>query len=755
MRTFSKITFSFLIGICLFVSTNAFAQTISPYLIGNNAWYDGSLANLWDDMALAKFQTIRIGGAGAEGYGTTSTKYLTLIDGIRSANCEPIVQVPRYFTEAEVVAFITKINITNAKNVKIWSIGNEPDHSNRPSTVEEVSAYIKRISSALKSVDPTIKVMGPETAGFQSTNYVSRLLGGDLDISGADAKGNFYIDVYTWHRYMFTNASGLEADVNTFLTKVNAVNANRPTDKKISWGITEFNTSYNNDDNTLGEDQNVWSFRAGQTFAEIYGLGMRKGAFTMTAWSMLEGEIERMGTDLSLFDKDLKGRSNYYHSLMLGQNMKKNYVTPTDNQTNIVVIPMKDETGVAVMILNTDKVNGFDYSLKLNTTAVSQSNTLNININAGLDKEIQGYIPSAATQMLVFDAAGNLIKRYIYTANDANARRGPVIQTTLCNTPPAINLIPKQTKPNDKGVFLVNLSGITDADKCIQGVTVTATSSNANIVAVNAVNYTSCNKTGTLDLLPKADGLVTITVSVTEMLHSCTPMTTTTSFLVNSYNPVLIPGKLEAENYIDMYGVKTETTTDAGLGQNVGYVDAKDWMDYGVRIAKAGTYDVNFRLASNPTATTGVFKLMNGSTTLATVTATKTGGWQIWNTQTARVNLPTGDQILRIAVTGSGVNINWIEFVDPFTAVSDVNATQNNFRIYSTRNAVNFDFTDLENLNAFQFKIYNLSGQTIYSTTLQPTFFKLTLGKNILKQGIYISSIQSQGITVRKIFIMN
>ncbi|HET6557056.1 MAG TPA: hypothetical protein VFG54_07045, partial [Prolixibacteraceae bacterium] len=287
---FRPIVLSGIAVLCLTFSTRVSnAQEISPYLLGNNAWYDGTGLNaLWDDMALAKFQTIRIGGAAAENYLPNNSKYLTLINGIRSANAEPIVQVPRYFTDQQVKDFITSINITNKKNIRLWSIANEPDHQNRPSTLEEVSAYIKRISSALKSVDPTIKVLGPETAGFNSSTYITRLLGGNLDITGKDANGNYYIDVYTWHRYMFTDIVSLENDVNTFLAKINTINANRPAGQKISWGLTEFNSSYDNSKNTH-PDMDVWSFHAGQLFAEVYGLGMRKGAFAINGWSMLEG----------------------------------------------------------------------------------------------------------------------------------------------------------------------------------------------------------------------------------------------------------------------------------------------------------------------------------------------------------------------------------------------------------------------------------------------------------------------------------
>lgn len=756
--------FKIVLGLLLCLTINSMkinSQEISPYLIGNNAWYDGSLANIWGQMKTAKFQAIRIGGAGAEGYGANYAKYTTLIDGIRSADSEPIVQVPRSFSDQQAKDFIKYINITSGKHIKYWIIGNEPNMTNHYSDPATVGTYIRTISSALKSIDPTILVIGPETAWYDDA-YNNMLLGGSGDITGKDAAGNYYIDVYSWHKYGFIDISGIESNVNSFLTKISSINAKRPEGKKISWGLTEWNTTFNNDQNALGDDQNVWSFRAGQLYAEIYGLGMRKGAFTMTAWSMLEGEIERMGTDLSLFDKDYKGRSNYYHSLMLGQNMKTTYITSTDNQSNVTVISMKDATGTAVMVLNKDVINGFDYSLKLNTTTVSQTNVLNININASTDKEIYGYIPSAATQMLVFDVSGNLTKRYIYTANDAYARRGPVIQTDFCSTPPAINLVSKQYKPIDKGLFSVNIAGITDADKCTQGVIVTAISNNPSIIAVNAVNYTTCNKVGTLDLLPKAVGSATITVTVTEMANSCTPLTTTALFEVRTYNPVIFPATMEAEDYIDMYGVKLQTSTNTLIGSYVGYIDQYDWMDYGVRVPTSGSYNVNFRISCG-TATTsataaGAIKLLNGNSytasTLATITANKTGGWEVFETQNAKINLVAGDQILRIKCTTSGLNVNYLEFTLPNTTVTEVAASENTIGIRQSASDVIFDLSMIESLNNNSaLNIVNMSGQLVYQKGIEADM--MSINNKIFKSGLYIVYCQTGKGCVRSKFILN
>ena len=126
-----------------------------------------------------------------------------------------------------------------------------------------------------------------------------------------------------------------------------------------------------------------------------------------------------------------------------------------------------------------------------------------------------------------------------------------------------------------------------------------------------------------------------------------------------------IPGKIEAESYTAMSGIDKETTTDTGGGQNVGWIDTGDWMDYLVNVQTAGSYTVKYRVAA--TAATGQIQLRSGSTTLATTAVPSTGGWQNWQTVEATVNLSAGQQTLRLYASGGGFNINWLEFTSSAT----------------------------------------------------------------------------------------
>jgi endoglucanase len=117
--------------------------------------------------------------------------------------------------------------------------------------------------------------------------------------------------------------------------------------------------------------------------------------------------------------------------------------------------------------------------------------------------------------------------------------------------------------------------------------------------------------------------------------------------------------RIEAENYSSMNGVQKENTSDAGGGQDVGYIDYGDWMDYSVNVSSAGTYSVNLRVAS-PYG--GQFQIKNSAgSVVGTVTIPNTGGYQNWQTVSANISLAAGSQTVRIYSTSNGWNFNWWE----------------------------------------------------------------------------------------------
>jgi chitinase/chitodextrinase len=135
-----------------------------------------------------------------------------------------------------------------------------------------------------------------------------------------------------------------------------------------------------------------------------------------------------------------------------------------------------------------------------------------------------------------------------------------------------------------------------------------------------------------------------------------------------------IPGTIQAEAYTAMSGVQLETTTDTGGGQNVGYIDAGDWMDYAVNVSTAGSYTLSFRVASLNGG--GQVQLRNSAgTSLGGVTVGATGGWQTWATLTTTVTLPAGAQTLRVYAVTGGFNLNYLTFATGSTAPTNTPPT--------------------------------------------------------------------------------
>ncbi|TLU90561.1 carbohydrate-binding protein [Dyadobacter sediminis] len=121
-----------------------------------------------------------------------------------------------------------------------------------------------------------------------------------------------------------------------------------------------------------------------------------------------------------------------------------------------------------------------------------------------------------------------------------------------------------------------------------------------------------------------------------------------------------LPGKIEAENYDLMYGVQTETTSDTLGGLNVGFIDDGDWMDYNIKTVSAGLHTFHFRVANNYGY--GIIEIKDaGNNVLGQVSVPQTGGWQSWITITTQVNLPAGDQVIRLFAKSGAFNLNWFE----------------------------------------------------------------------------------------------
>ena len=129
----------------------------------------------------------------------------------------------------------------------------------------------------------------------------------------------------------------------------------------------------------------------------------------------------------------------------------------------------------------------------------------------------------------------------------------------------------------------------------------------------------------------------------------------------NSAPSTPIPGKIETEAFTSQNGFSFENCSDTGGGQNAGWTDTGDWLDYYVNVSEAAKYEVTFRVAS-PNGTTGGAELYSGTKLLTKVDIPRTGGWQSWTSAKGTVNLKAGKQTIRFRAGTGGFNFNWMSF---------------------------------------------------------------------------------------------
>lgn len=468
------ILFSLLILGFSFITQNSQAQVISAHFFGQNAWmpdtigdgnncqdppciFNGKLHKQWGNIMNSGAKFVRFGGIAPDRNMPTNYQYIKMIDSIRARGMEPIIQVPfhAYRYNAQQAAAIVKfINKTSNRNVKYWSIGNEPDLGYSYTNASQVAAYLRAFSTAMKSEDPTILIIGPETAWFNQ-NIINGLTtpNGPDDVTGKDQNGRYYLDVISFHTYPFNGsqtrsqviskltASGSLQDNLAYLNgRVSNCNQahNRTGAAMLKTAITELNIDWQNDasDDLYGVGAN--SFIGGQFWAEMMGIAMKNGVDFVNFWSVIEGNNN--AANIGYVDPYTgKKKPTYHHFKMMADNFKGNYIASSDNQGNVKVFASQSAQQTVVMIMNQELNTPFNFTVKLNTTAPSGNNPLKINVSANLATEYSDVLTSQGTLLLVFNTNGTLIKKYEYTLMGHAISNLPPTYTQYGTTPVSEN----------------------------------------------------------------------------------------------------------------------------------------------------------------------------------------------------------------------------------------------------------------------------------------------------------------------------
>jgi hypothetical protein len=419
---------------------NVKAQKISPFLFGQNHWIEdgdeegrpGYIHLLWPKIGESGIKMVRIGG---NGYNNRNHRFFdsdrkalnSLLDSIRRIGAEPLFQIAVGKDEAhdmtveQAVALVKYYKYANGKGIRYYCLGNEPLLHDREG-IQKVHDFIIKFAPAMKKADPTIKIFVFDECSLFEIPH-KRILGGDLDVTGKDENGNWMVDGITFHRYpgarsrdkvIFDGPNGIRKQVGQLMEMIDVANKknSRTGDAKLLWGLTEFNVTTNNPDREISGIGNT-SFLGGQFIAEIYGIGMEYGAFTMAPWCISETDMLKTDFGFLGLPMDFLPRSSYYHTQMMAFNMKGEFLPSESNNSYVKTIASKSDDQMCIMILNSDQANDFDFDLSLGKAAESNKSLL-LRADIGLEKVISGTIPNQTTMMYVLSKSGEILKQYTY-----------------------------------------------------------------------------------------------------------------------------------------------------------------------------------------------------------------------------------------------------------------------------------------------------------------------------------------------------
>jgi hypothetical protein len=206
-----------------------------------------------------------------------------------------------------------------------------------------------------------------------------------------------------------------------------------------------------------------------------------------------------------------------------------------------------------------------------------------------------------------------------------------------------------------------------------------------------------------------------------------------------------IPGKIEAENFFDMFGIQTEPCFDTGGGLNIGYIEAGDWMKYNVEVDHSGVYSVTGRISGYEPGSLDI--TFNDSIQIS-VNYSSTNGWQNWQDFTTEVSLEEGSYIMEVTARQNAFNINYYNF-ELISGISDLGPSIREISVYPNplRSELHLDFTNQVS-GEVRIKMIDITGkltQDLYNGKSNIGFnsFRFTIDPAMPK-GLYFLEIKDE-----------
>ncbi|KQC28676.1 carbohydrate-binding protein [Flagellimonas eckloniae] len=220
---------------------------------------------------------------------------------------------------------------------------------------------------------------------------------------------------------------------------------------------------------------------------------------------------------------------------------------------------------------------------------------------------------------------------------------------------------------------------------------------------------------------------------------------------------------LESEGYNSMSGVVTESTSDTGGGQHVGFIENADWISFNSIDLTCAT-SIQARVSCNTSGGNIQVRLGGVSGTLiGTIPVSNTGGWNSWTTLTnTNLSAVSGTHNVYLVFTGGSgylLNLNWVEFsAGSQQSALKSNATlivgepvidypQDKFVVYPNP-AANSVIIDFKSPEIAKMEIIGSLGETIRSGDIENG--TKTVDLSGLSSGMYIIKVSDGAETFTK-----
>jgi hypothetical protein len=283
----------------LFVDPAVDLGPISSYLYGSN--YGPWVAvpyNMLDAAFNSHVTVLRWpGGAWGDSNDIQTLQLDTFMGLFQKMHVTPTISVRLLNgTPVAAAALVHYANIKKGYNIHYWSIGNEPNlfapFTKQPYDTDRLNKEWRAIAVAMKAVDPSIQLLGPELSQFtgNAATNPKDSAGRDYMTEFLKANGDM-TDIVTIHRYPFPkDSNGSVASIDEMRTNSAEWDQTIPylrdliremTGREIPIGITEVSSYWSSQ---AGGKTTPDSFYNAIWYADVLGRMIKQRVFMANVW---------------------------------------------------------------------------------------------------------------------------------------------------------------------------------------------------------------------------------------------------------------------------------------------------------------------------------------------------------------------------------------------------------------------------------------------------------------------------------------